>query len=387
MTLGLVLSASAANVGEKIGEAVYTDITAYINNYPIRSYNIDGYTAVVAEDLSAYGFNVAWHGGNRTLTVTRGTSTDIIYNTSVTKAPASRVGTKALDVLATDIRTYVGDNEVAGRNVGGFTIIDFEALSVYGTCVYDNEKRALFLTLEGLPVAEYQPVQEIDPVQNSEALDSISASLSLLAFLSDPSGNSLPLVFDGKLEMSMLTKTLHFSFSASSAGESASTDMYVDMTGTTATMYMFVPEASAWAKMTFPITDVNTLPTGASMELFDASDIADEAPFIGTETVKDKQYNVYSLELPLSDIAGAHANGVDLNGKTIEIEIYIDPDTNMFSMAYVDLAEYLNLLLPMYTQENVSFSTAAVAISIDSFNTCNDLAVPANIKATAVSID
>ena len=44
---------------EKImGQAVNTDIVAYINGLPIKSYNINGQTAVIAEDLKKYGVGV-----------------------------------------------------------------------------------------------------------------------------------------------------------------------------------------------------------------------------------------------------------------------------------------------------------------------------------------
>ena len=37
----LIMPISAANVGDKIGEALYTDIVAYVNNYPMPAYVID----------------------------------------------------------------------------------------------------------------------------------------------------------------------------------------------------------------------------------------------------------------------------------------------------------------------------------------------------------
>lgn len=54
----VLFALGASAVGEIAGSAVRTDIAAYINNYPISSYNIDGYTAVIAEELSDYGFTV-----------------------------------------------------------------------------------------------------------------------------------------------------------------------------------------------------------------------------------------------------------------------------------------------------------------------------------------
>ena len=48
---------STALAGTRIaGEALNTDIRAYIDEIPIRSYNIGGKTGIVAEDLRDYGF-------------------------------------------------------------------------------------------------------------------------------------------------------------------------------------------------------------------------------------------------------------------------------------------------------------------------------------------
>ena len=61
MVIGASVSVvSAANVGDVVGFTRYTDIVASINNHNIASFNIDGYTGVVAEDLRNYGFDVQW---------------------------------------------------------------------------------------------------------------------------------------------------------------------------------------------------------------------------------------------------------------------------------------------------------------------------------------
>ena len=52
------VSVNALAPGDPIGWVLHTDIIAYINDTPIRSYNIGGYTYVIAEDLIGYGFDV-----------------------------------------------------------------------------------------------------------------------------------------------------------------------------------------------------------------------------------------------------------------------------------------------------------------------------------------
>lgn len=50
LLLSLALPSSAAGTGRAVDWALYTDITAQINGHPLRSYNVNGSTAVVAED-------------------------------------------------------------------------------------------------------------------------------------------------------------------------------------------------------------------------------------------------------------------------------------------------------------------------------------------------
>ena len=67
LLLSLALPSSAAGTGRAVDWALYTDITAQINGHPLRSYNVNGSTAVVAEDLRGYGFQVLWDAEDRTL--------------------------------------------------------------------------------------------------------------------------------------------------------------------------------------------------------------------------------------------------------------------------------------------------------------------------------
>ena len=49
------------------GRLLYTDISAYINHYPIPAYASDtGYIVVKVRDLEHYGFNVRWDEETRT---------------------------------------------------------------------------------------------------------------------------------------------------------------------------------------------------------------------------------------------------------------------------------------------------------------------------------
>lgn len=134
-----------------INYARYTDIIAVINDYNIESYNIDGYTAVVAEDLANYGFTVTWDGIARALYISRDASNTYVASTYIAPVtPQSMVGKPSYSILSTDISTFINGVPVRSFNIGGKTVIFFEDLGVFGNIRYDNTIRRVFLYIYGL---------------------------------------------------------------------------------------------------------------------------------------------------------------------------------------------------------------------------------------------
>ncbi len=62
-------TAHAANAGDVIGDIYSTDIVADVNGAPIRSFSLNGKTAIIAEDLRRYGFEVGYNDNLRALYV------------------------------------------------------------------------------------------------------------------------------------------------------------------------------------------------------------------------------------------------------------------------------------------------------------------------------
>ena len=154
LAASMLLPASA--FGGVVDYALYTDIVAEINGHPIRSYNINGHTAVVAEDLRGYGFWALWNPAERTLSVTRA----VKDGTPETPAnwpeytPEHKVGERAKPVYSTDIVTYVAGEKVSGSNIGGETIIWMESLKPFGTLVWNPDARKAEFTLFDNPVGD-----------------------------------------------------------------------------------------------------------------------------------------------------------------------------------------------------------------------------------------
>ena len=139
-------AAAAPKVGDKLGDVLYSDITAYINGQAIPTSVIKGKTLVVVEDLANYGFNVAWDGKAKTLRVTRDTKKAI--NPLKVSKNTRPVGSVKEKYVYTDIKTYLSGAEVESFAVAGKTLIDFELLAKYGSISFNSQTKALSLWIK-----------------------------------------------------------------------------------------------------------------------------------------------------------------------------------------------------------------------------------------------
>ncbi|SDY85281.1 SpoIID/LytB domain-containing protein [Tindallia californiensis] len=134
-------------VGDKTGEVLSTDIIASINNKHIPSFNYNGYTAVIVEDLRSYGFDVRWIPAKRMLSIERDFQNNIVGKEASTDNNTSP-GLKLYDVLYTDIQTYINGEKVESYNIDGQTVIYFNALSEVGNIEWNQDARMASLYLE-----------------------------------------------------------------------------------------------------------------------------------------------------------------------------------------------------------------------------------------------
>lgn len=184
MILGMV-TVTYAKTGDILGYAKYTDISAYINHYPITSYNINDYTAIVAEDLRNYGFNVVWDGENRSLSITKNSDATQITPYGTVYKYSAKAGQNSFPYLQTDIVTYVNGSAVESFNIDGKTCVYMDALSSYGDVIWVPEIRAIKMWISDLPQTTYQPLADISttnkptisvPYTNDTNKSSISAT-------------------------------------------------------------------------------------------------------------------------------------------------------------------------------------------------------------------
>lgn len=140
-----------------IGEVLSTDILAYIDNIPIKSFNINGYTYIISEDLRNFGFDVNWSPNDRTLKIERNFNTILEPNsTNILPTNKESIRKKLYNVYSTDISTYINKKEISAYNVGGQTLIQFDNLEAFGEIIWNSNKRIITLNLDNksLPILE-----------------------------------------------------------------------------------------------------------------------------------------------------------------------------------------------------------------------------------------
>ena len=135
LALSVTVPAAADTVSDWV---LYTNVRTFINGVEISSFNINGYTAVVVEDLAEYGFDVVWDGAAATLSAARNPAKEVT-GTAVAAVSGGAPGEPAMPVYATNIRTYFDGEMFESYNVGGRTIVYMDDLAEkYRRIVPDN---------------------------------------------------------------------------------------------------------------------------------------------------------------------------------------------------------------------------------------------------------
>jgi len=138
---------SEPQIGDPIGDVLYSDIAAYIGGYAIPTSVANNKTLVVVEDLSRYGFDVVWDGKARTLSVERNKDKAVAPLAVEPLPDGIKSGDVKCNYVYTDIKTYLSGEMVESYAIDGVTLIDFELLKKYGNVTWDGDKRELKLIL------------------------------------------------------------------------------------------------------------------------------------------------------------------------------------------------------------------------------------------------
>lgn len=140
------LNVRAAKVGDKIEKVLSTDIVTYIEGVQVPSFNINGRTAVIVENLNAMGlpFDVWYDDATRTLSISEGSGGMRDYFHFADNESSAPIGTPIMDVLYTDIETFYQGKKLESFNIGGFTCVYATDLAnMYGRYTFNELTRSV----------------------------------------------------------------------------------------------------------------------------------------------------------------------------------------------------------------------------------------------------
>ena len=159
MVLMLSSFGMVAQAGGVIGQALNTDIVAYINHNAIPSYIVNGTSVIVAEDLRDFGFNVDWNPYERSLNIYRNDVDTTEYLYCVIKDQPT--GSVYCNIYSSDIVVWAEGQRITSYNIDGYTMIPMEELTMLGEVVWDGNARTLKMWVDGLDYWEApQPVSK-----------------------------------------------------------------------------------------------------------------------------------------------------------------------------------------------------------------------------------
>lgn len=159
----VAVTVSAYQIGDRVGDVVYTDISAYINHYPIASYAYDGGTVIIVEDLVNYGFDVSYDNDTRSLSIFPNRSKTILSGMGTVYKNGNRLGQYYSDALYSDINVYFNGSWIPSCAINGYMMVKLEDLAseTAGTSfTWDNSTRSAKLWLDWASIIEYKALSE-----------------------------------------------------------------------------------------------------------------------------------------------------------------------------------------------------------------------------------
>ena len=182
---------AALNVGDKLGNVLYSDIKTYINGERIPCYNIDGNIAVVVGDLNNYGFDTKWDSKTRTTTITSNGAKKV--TPMKVEDNNKEVGSVAFPYVYTDIKAIINGKEVDSYNINGALCIRMSSLSAFGEYVWDGKARTINLTTTvKVKFSEYTALitkAERTQVQNPTKAGNVAGVQVWFAYDADSAGH------------------------------------------------------------------------------------------------------------------------------------------------------------------------------------------------------
>lgn len=120
-----------------------TDVVAFIDEYPIRSYNIDNFIYVEAEDLQNYGFDVT--KADNSINIVRNTQKDIyfmdIQEFNILKRDDMEIEKLLFEAYPSDTKVYIENELINAFDIDNKAFIQIDELQRFGYFIWDIDRR------------------------------------------------------------------------------------------------------------------------------------------------------------------------------------------------------------------------------------------------------
>ena|GEM_PF-3200260 len=156
-------------IGDVIGNSVYTNVRTFVNEMEIQSYSIDGinsindYIFLAVEDLADYYFIVEWNEETKEYHIKRDfhyEKNDEFVFTPDPKAGEGKLQTPYLSILFSDVKVYFEGNFIRSYDLDGKIVIYADDLAAFTGADYSWDNDTKELNLNACPFYIIDPVYD-----------------------------------------------------------------------------------------------------------------------------------------------------------------------------------------------------------------------------------
>jgi len=147
-------------IGDVIGNSVYTNVKTFINGGEIQSYAINDYIFIAVEDLADYYFIVGWNEEGNELHINRDMEYEEKEIEFTSKVESGKIGDEYLPILFTDVKVYFEGNFIRSFNLDGAMVIYVDDLAAFTGADYSWNGETKELTLNAIPYYLVDPIYD-----------------------------------------------------------------------------------------------------------------------------------------------------------------------------------------------------------------------------------
>ena len=147
-------------IGDEIGNSVYTNVRTFINGGEIQSYGINNYILVAVEDLADYYFIVESDEEANEYYISRDMEYEAKEIEFTSEAESGKVGAPYIPILFSDTKVYFEGNFIRSFDLSGTMVIYADDLAAFTGADYSWNGETKSLTLNAIPYYYIDPAYD-----------------------------------------------------------------------------------------------------------------------------------------------------------------------------------------------------------------------------------